>query len=100
MAGKKKKGKKRKGKKGKKKGASDPLDAVGDDIKAMSLETLTEEIEAARAKLMDSKIRRNYIQNEKDLIKQCYEISNKEVMEIEAEIVNKDAEMEKYEENH
>lgn len=49
---------------------------------------------------MEKRIRRNYIQNEKDMIKQCYEITHKEVEEIEAELLNKDAEMERFEENH
>ena len=49
---------------------------------------------------MEKRIRRNYIQNEKDMIKGCYEITHKEVEEIESELLNKDAEMERFEENH
>lgn len=50
--------------------------------------------------MLDTKILRNKFQNEKDLIKQFYEVTKKTTEEIHSKIRNKDSEMEKYEDDH
>lgn len=92
----KKKGKgKRKGKKQK-----DPRETLPDNIKAMDIQTLQREIEVWRQKLFDTKVLRNKNQNEKDLIKQFYEVTKSNVEQTRANIRNRDTEMEKLEDDH
>jgi len=49
---------------------------------------------------LDTKILRNKFQNEKDLIKQFYEVTKKNTEDITASIKNKDSEMERLEDDH
>ena len=73
-------GKKGKGKKGKKgKRQRDPREALPDNIKAMDIATLQREIEVWRQKLFDTKVLRNKNQNEKDLIKQFYDVTKNNI---------------------
>ena len=99
MGGKKKKGGKKKGKKGKK-GQKDPRDSVPEEIKSMDIASLKREIESWRQQLLDTKVSRNKFQNEKDIIKQFYEVTRKDLEDIKAQVMNKDTEMERLEENH
>ena len=91
-------------KKGKKKGkgkrTKDPRDDLPDNIKAMDISTLQREIEVWRQKLFDTKVLRNKNQNEKDLIKQFYDVTKNNVEQNKALIRNKDTEMEKLEDDH
>ena len=94
-------GKKGKGKKGKKgKRQRDPREALPDNIKAMDIATLQREIEVWRQKLFDTKVLRNKNQNEKDLIKQFYDVTKNSIEQSTALIRNKDTEMEKIEDDH
>ncbi|OMJ76056.1 hypothetical protein SteCoe_24661 [Stentor coeruleus] len=92
----------KKGKKGKKKGKKqkDPREALPDSIKAMDIATLQREIEVLRQKHFDTKVLRNKNQNEKDLIKQFYDVTKRNVEETKSLIRNKDTEMEKLEDDH
>ena len=93
--GKKKGGKKKKGKRQK-----DPREALPDSIKAMDIATLQREIEVCRQKHFDTKVLRNKNQNEKDLIKQFYDVTKNNVEQTKALIRIKDTEMEKLEDDH
>ena len=94
-------GKKGKGKKGKKgKRQRDPREALPDNIKAMDIATLQREIEVWRQKLFDTKVLRNKNQNEKDLIKQFYDVTKNNIDQSKSLIRNKDTEMEKLEDDH
>ncbi|OMJ94824.1 hypothetical protein SteCoe_1843 [Stentor coeruleus] len=92
----------KKGKKGKKGGRKqkDPREALPDTIKAMDIATLQREIEVWRQKHFDTKVLRNKNQNEKDLIKQFYDVTKRNVEETGSLIRNKDTEMEKLEDDH
>jgi growth arrest-specific protein 8 len=92
-----KKGKK-KGKKGKRQ--KDPREALPDSIKAMDISTLQREIEVWRQKMFDTKVLRNKNQNEKDLIKQFYDVTKSNSEQTKALIRIKDTDMEKLEDDH
>ena len=92
----------KKGKKGRKKGKKqkDPRETLPDNIQQMDIQTLQREIEVWRQRLFDTKVLRNKNQNEKDLIKQFYEVTKQSVESIKSQIRNKDTDMEKLEDDH
>ena len=73
---------------------------IPEDIKLMDIAALNAELEAGRTRYYDAMVRRNYIQNEKDQIKQFYEITKQKVDLIDSKLRNKDTEMEMLEDNH
>jgi len=87
-------GGKKKGKKTKKEEepAPDLLDKDGDSLKTM--------INIFRDKLTDLKSKRNYAQDERDLIEQFYSNTRHDIEESKIKIANKETEAEQLEENH
>ena len=92
----------KKGKKGRKKGKKqkDPRETLPENIQQMDIQSLQREIEVWRQRLFDTKVLRNKNQNEKDLIKQFYEVTKQSVETIKSQIRNKDTDMEKLEDDH
>lgn len=91
MGGKKKKG----GKKGKK---EEP--EPDDQYMTMRGEELEINIANLKEKLQDMKIRRNYLQIEKDMIHDFYHNTREEIKELDARIVNFDTKMQDSETRH
>ena len=92
MGGKPKKSKK-------KKGAREEPEPE-DEYMKMDGATLEKTMAALKEKLADSKVKRNLIQIEKDMIHDFYHNTRAEIKENEAEIKNFDTEMQKLEEAH
>ena len=90
-------GKKKKGKKGKKKveEVKEPSPYIN-----WSLDEMREEIVKKRKQLNKKQLDRNYVQLERDTIQTFYDITKREVTELELTIQAKDREMEAMEENH
>ena len=88
------KGKKKKGKK--KKEEPEPED----EFFTMRGEQLEITIQNLREKLSNSKMQRNTLQIEKDMIHDFYQNTREEIKELEAEIKNFDTKMQKEEETH
>lgn len=89
-------GKKRKGKKKGKKEEPEPED----DFMKMDGATLEKTMAALKEKLQDSKIKRNLIQIEKDMIHDFYNNTRSENKEVESEIKNFDTKMQELEDAH
>ena len=89
--------KKKKGKKGKKKKEEPEPD---DDYMKMDGQTLEKKIQSQRERLTDSRMKRNLIQIEKDMIHDFYSNTKNEISEIESQIKNYETKMEKMEEQH
>jgi len=83
----------------KKKGAKEEPEPE-DDYMKMDGATLEKTMAALKEKLAESKIKRNLIQIEKDMIHDFYHNTRAEIKETEAEIKNFDTEMQKLEEGH
>jgi transposase-like protein len=92
MGGKKRK---KKGKKGKK---EEP--EPEDEYMKLDGSTLEKTMAALKEKLTDSKIKRNLIQIEKDMIHDFYHNTRGEIKEIEADVRNFDTKMQDLEEHH
>jgi hypothetical protein len=82
--------KKKKGKKGKK-GKEEP--EPEDQYMTMKGEELEINITNLKEKLQDMKIRRNYLQIEKDMIHDFYHNTREEIKELEARVINYDTKM-------
>merc|ERR1711871_708535 len=65
-----------------------------------SLDDMREEIIKKRKQLAKKQLDRNYVQLERDTIQTFYDITQKEVRELDLTIQSKDREMEVMEENH
>jgi len=89
--------KKKKGKKGKKSNEPPEPPSEFDNMPAEALEARIKEMTIDLNKLQ---IERNYMQLERDTISTFYDITRKEVKELDLEIMAKDREMETMEENH
>jgi len=92
--------KKRKGKKKKGKGKKEKTLEPPSEFTFMTEEELDGRIKEMQVDLNKLQIERNYMQLERDTISTFYDISRKEVKELELEITEKDREMEMMEENH
>ena len=90
-------GGKKKGKKGKKKKEEPEPE---DEFFTMRGEQLEITIQNLREKLSNSKMQRNTLQIEKDMIHDFYQNTREEIKELEAEIKNFDTKMQKEEETH
>merc|ERR1711959_668731 len=66
----------------------------------MGIPQLREKIEAFQYRLNKSAKERNYMQLEKDMVNRFYEITRQEVKQIEAELLNKDRQMEMMDRDH
>jgi len=93
------------GKKGKKgKGKEDDKGPAEEDIpeefRDLTIPQLREKIEAFQYRLNKSAKERNYMQLEKDMVNRFFEITRQEVKQIEAELLNKDRQMESMERDH
>lgn len=89
-----KKGKKKKGKK-----SNEPPEPPS-EFDNMPTEALEARIKEMSVDLNKLQIERNYMQLERDTISTFYDITRKEVKELDLEIMAKDREMEAMEENH
>lgn len=78
----------------------DPLADIPEEIKQLSMEDLQNEIETMRTRLVDSRVRRNYIQNEKEAIKKFYEISLKQAEDVDSKVRNQETLMQELDDNH
>lgn len=90
--------KKKKGKKGKKKKKEEP--EPEDEYMKMDGQTLENKIKSLKERLTDSKMKRNLIQIEKDMIHDFYSNTKNEIGEIESNVNNYETQMEKMEEQH
>jgi len=88
----------RKGNKGKKKKKEEP--EPEDDYMKMDGMTLEKKIQQLRERLSDSKMKRNLIQIEKDMIHDFYSNTKNEIQENESQIRNYETKMENMEEQH
>jgi len=88
-----------KGKKKKKKGKKVEPEPE-DEFMKMDGATLEKTMAALKEKLTDSKIKRNLIQIEKDMIHDFYHNTRGEIKEIEADVKNFDSKMQDLEEHH
>lgn len=91
-------GPKKGGKKGKKEEEEGPVEESQFDN--MDLEMLREVAPMLRQQLDKSMLDRNYVQLERDAIQQYFDITKREVEEVELAIAAKDREMELLEDNH
>lgn len=90
-----------KNKKGKKKGKKNKEEKEPEDhFMEMTGEQLELTITTLREKLHDSKIKRNMLQIEKDMIHDFYHNTREEIKELEARIRNFDTDMERAERDH
>jgi len=92
----------KKGKKGKK-GKDDkaePEEEIPEEFRDLTIPQLREKIEAFQYRLNKSAKERNYMQLEKDMVNRFYQITKDEVKQIEAELLNKDRQMEMMERDH
>ena len=87
-------------KKGKKKKGAKEEPEPEDEYMKMDGATLEKTMAALKEKLADSKVKRNLIQIEKDMIHDFYHNTRAEIKETEAEVKNFDTEMQKLEEGH
>ena len=87
-------------KKGKKKKGAKEEPEPEDEYMKMDGATLEKTMAALKEKLEDSKVKRNLIQIEKDMIHDFYHNTRAEIKETEAEVKNFDTEMQKLEEGH
>ncbi len=92
-------GGKKKGGKRKKKGKKEEPEPE-DEFMKLDGATLEKTMAALKEKLTDSKIKRNLIQIEKDMIHDFYNNTRQEVKEIESEVKNFDTKMQDLEEHH
>lgn len=90
--------KKKKGK-GKKKKSQEPPEPPS-EFDNLPTEALESRIKEMRVDLNKLQIERNYMQLERDTISTFYDITRKEVKELDLEVMAKDREMEAMEENH
>merc|ERR1712093_102920 len=70
------------------------------DLKELSVPMLRDRIEAFHYRLNKAMKERNYMQLEKDMVNRFYQITKDEVKQIEAELLNKDRQMEMMERDH
>lgn len=89
----------RKGNKGKKKKKKEEPEPE-DDYMKMDGMTLEKKIQQLRERLSDSKMKRNLIQIEKDMIHDFYSNTKNEIQENESQIRNYETKMENMEEQH
>ena len=92
-------GKGKKGKKGKRRGKKEEPEPE-DEYFTMRGEQLEITIQTLREKLQNSKMQRNTLQIEKDMIHDFYQNTREEIKELEADIKNFDTKMQKEEETH
>lgn len=90
--------KKKKGKKGKK--AKDEIPDGPDEFNEMDGETLEKTMASFKERLVEAKIKRNFLQMEKDMIHDFYHNTRSEIKEIEARIKNFDTDMQSMEDAH
>jgi len=91
----------KKGKKAKdKKVAAEPEEEIPEEFRDLTIPQLREKIEAFQYRLNKSAKERNYMQLEKDMVNRFYQITKDEVKQIEAELLNKDRQMEMMERDH
>lgn len=90
-------GPKKKDKKGKK---TEEAVAEVSEYDTMDLEMLREVVPMLRQQLEKSMLDRNYVQLERDSIQEYFDITCREVKELELAITAKDREMELFEDNH
>jgi len=95
-------GPKKKKKKGgkKKKGEEEPPPEEPSEYDSMDVEMLKEVTQMLRQQLEKAQLDRNYVQLERDTIQTFYDITKKEVHDLELGIMAKDREMELMEDNH
>lgn len=88
-------------KKGKKKGKKKKEEAEPDDeYMKMDGQTLENKVKSLKERLSDSKMKRNLIQIEKDMIHDFYSNTQNEISEIGSKVSNYETQMEKMEEQH
>lgn len=90
----------KKGKKKKKAQAAAPEEDIPADLKELTVSQLRDRIDAFMYRYNQAAKLRNNMQLEKDMVNQFYEITKNEVKQIEAELDNKDREMEMLERDH
>lgn len=83
-----------------KKGKKDVEPVEESEYDTMDLEMLREVVPMLRQQLEKSMLDRNYVQLERDSIQEYFDISRREVKELELAITAKDREMELHEDNH
>lgn len=95
----KKKGKgKGKGKKGKEKEQAEEMEESEHDN--MDIDMLREVVPMLKQSLEGAQLDRNYVQLERDTTQTFYDITKRDVQNVERQIAKKDREMEQMEENH
>mmetsp|Transcript_28725 Transcript_28725/g.37687 ORF Transcript_28725/g.37687 Transcript_28725/m.37687 type:complete len:483 (+) Transcript_28725:59-1507(+) len=99
MPPKKKKGKK-KGKKGKKGKKDKVVEEEETEYNNMELDMLKEVVPMLRQQLEKAMLDRNYVQLERDTTQTFYDLTKKEVYDLELQIAAKEREMELMEDNH
>merc|ERR1719506_3213335 len=77
-----------------------PEEEIPEESRDLTIPQLREKIEAFQYRLNKSAKERNYMQLEKDMVNRFYEITRQEVKQIEAELLNKDRQMEMLERDH
>merc|ERR1712023_580171 len=90
----------KKGKKGGKDKGPAPPEEEPTEYDTMKVETLREVIPLLKQQLEKAQIDRNYVQLERDTVSQFYEITKKEVHDLELQSNAKDREIELMSENH
>jgi hypothetical protein len=90
----------KKGKKDKKAAKEEPEEEIPEEFRDLTIPQLREKIEAFQYRLNKSAKERNYMQLEKDMVNRFYQITKDEVKQIEAELLNKDRQMEMMERDH
>eukprot|EP01037_Dinobryon_pediforme_P038540 gene38540-46621_t len=83
-----------------KKAKADEAPVEESEYDTMDLEMLREVVPMLRQQLEKSMLDRNYVQLERDAIQEYFEITRREVREMELSISAKDKEMELLEDNH
>jgi growth arrest-specific protein 8 len=89
----------KKGKGGAKKG-KEPEKEEESEYDTMDLEMLREVVPMLRQQLDKAMLDRNYVQLERDSIQQFFDISHRDVQELELSVGSKEREMEMLEDNH
>jgi len=92
--------KKKKKKGGKKKKDDEPPPEEPSEYDSMDVEMLKEVTQMLRQQLEKAQLDRNYVQLERDTIQTFYDITKKEVHDLDLGIMAKDREMELMEDNH
>jgi len=93
----------KKGKKGKKKGKGGDgpeQEVIPVEFLELTRKQLEEKIETFEYRLHKAAKDRNYMQLEKDMVNRFYDITRREVKQLEAELLNKDRQMETMEKDH